>query len=1330
MSDQSAESKISNIIKTIRSWSLLWDLDELLKEIIKNSVTTLEADFGYLLLLESNGLNVKSSWIKPEITPLDYLPEIAEKVIRHGVAIYAHDINQIANPNSQVYCVPMTANRGVLGVIYLQTLHRKEEITSDEKLLFEMLGLQAASFLENSILYHSAITDPLTGLYSHRHFQQECDQMMRRASRTQSQISMMIIDLDHFKQLNDKFGHEAGNICLKRISEILRNKFRISDIIARFGGDEFEVLLPDATIEKTIAIAQSLKEQIQNENFPLQITATIGIANYPTNALDSQTLFLAADQALYIGKKNGRNCVVASTNDAKKPKELSTQLTESNALRASELTSLQSSFPENIKKDVQRIDGLDIISRIASSSNGEVMLARQHELERFVALKRPLTANLTIEQSEAFKKEAYITASLSHPGVVPLYTMGRGIDERLYYTMKPLKGTSLEDLLSKWKSKDSQTIKDYNLIKLIHILLKASETISYAHSINIAHLDIHPGNIIIGEFGEITLIDWGKGVKLSEQTMELNATGVYVSGSPIYRAPEQLNNKKIGKFTDVYSLGIILFEILTYKTPFKKNSIKDTIEAITNGFEMSQEKISLNHGIDPLLSSACKAAIDKNPLARISASEFTKSLSRFVLLEADFIVHLFNSNEHSYNINDWQNILNRNNILPDPHWKFNDGVWSAFNKASQNILYWKRQITGNFSFTCEGWVTEPSRELAIICFGKSLKDTTGWNSAQEQEKGYWFQFGADNNLYSKLARHGIDILVDPNFTIEINRKYIITVSYQDGWLHCYIDNHLVFNYRELHPFDGYHIGFYSYSNGSHYRPIEVRYQSTGLMVPSIRLADEHLAFNRFEVAISKYKEIIKTFPDRLEAYESTLKMAHCFSKIGRPIDALQAYESLKNTILEPFALSEIALMELPNNEYEIFQKEGDYKKAYLMFKELREKYPLHQATFRILPPCVLFSNIFDSNSITFKKNREEALYYKMELQKIAMETIAPPGQTQVHCFESMIRHMMVLGLWEDAINILKLYLSKYKINLIKTARNKFDLIHLCYCCDEWQFFEKELSLTLDINNTKNIYPIVILTKFNASEILEKFEMNQNYDSWQTLNWHSILRIAVKKDIPAFNKYLEIYQNIKRTQDLLYYWRRADYYTFEMFLASNQDSIETINSFLLKLSKFSNEHQEESYILKNYYLAILELFNLNFAKSLQYINESNNFSTKLNTLQEKRLLLTSLLHSLEYYGDLNKEELIFQNKIYLVGARLELATKFLSGEVFRMSDKWPKKPSFNFFDRVLYCIWLYEKKELQLLSDTLKTIINPKLGDSYFQPFLLKLESKLNKELNK
>lgn len=1324
MTDQSAESKISNIIKTIRSWSLLWDLDELLKEIIKNSVITLNADYGCLLLLESNGLTLKSQWPETNAKPTEYLSEIAEKVIRHGVAVYAHGLKQGQSKDSQVYCVPMTANRGVLGVIYVQSFNRIDEITADEKLIFEMLGLQAASFLENSVLYHSAITDPLTGLYSHRHFQLECDQMLRRAKRTQSQVTMMILDLDHFKQLNDSFGHEAGNICLKRISEILRNKFRLTDIIARFGGDEFEILLPDANTEKSVAIAQLLIEQIRNENFPLQISCTIGIANYPSHAIDSQSLFLAADQALYVGKKKGRNCAVVATTDINETKEKTINTLTSNALRSKDEPTFQSAFPDHIKKDIQRIDGLDIVSRIASSSNGEIMLAKQHELDRFVALKRPLTAHLTEEQSNAFRKEAFITASLSHPGVVPLYTMGRGLDGRLYYTMKPIKGFSLADLLNKWKGKDSQTIKEYNLIKLIHILLKACETIAYAHSKDVVHLDIHPENIIIGEFGEITLIDWGKGKNLKDPLVETKANGVYISGSPIYRAPEQLKSDRVGKFTDVYSLGIILFEILTDKTPFKMNSTKETIDAITKGINHSEYKNFLNYGIDPLLAKACLASINSNPLERISASDLSNALSRFAMLEADVKVHLFNTSDSPMRENEWHNIFSKSK------WALKDGVWSTLSNFEQQMLYWIPPITGNFSFTCEGWITEYPRELGIVCYGKSVKDTTGWHNRKEMYKGYCFQFGADNNLYTKLARHADDILVDANYTIEPNRKYLITISYQDGWLHCYIDKALVFNYRELHPFSGHHLGFYSYGNGSHFRPIEVRYQTTGLMAPAIRLADEHMTSNRFEVALSLYNEIIKTYPDRLEGYESILKKGFCCIKLNRPKEALQEFERLKGTILEPYALTEIAMMELPANEYEITQKEGDYKKAFSIFSSLIEKFPRHQAIFRILLPCHLLRLPFASNNITFKKNREEALIYKKELLRLASETLSPPGQSQIICFGGMLSHLMLLGHWSEALAQFKNMISKYKKYLELNTRTSEELLQLAYSCDEWNLIEKNFDSIFSRIVYNEIYPIIIIEKLDINIALEKLNIKKSKDIWKDGSTNLILNLSLKRDTNLSNIFEGYFQNSNNYQKLLGKMRQTDFLPFEMLIAKDKNEMENISKFLFNFSKESNEHIDEAFILKHYFLAISDLFNFDLYNCFKNINESNTYVSKIHLFHEKRLILTSLLYDLEYEGDLNKEELYFQNKLYLVGPRLELANNFLKGEIFTFSDKWPKNPTSNYFDRVLYCIWLYEKGAYALLSTSLKTIIKPNLGDSYFQPFLIKLEEKLNQQLSK
>ena len=1134
------------------------------------------------------------------------------------------------------------------------------------------------------------------------------------------------MDLDHFKKLNDTFGHEAGNICLKKISQILRSKFRVSDIIARFGGDEFEILLPDASTDKCLAIAKDLIQKIENEDFHSKISCTIGIANFPSNAQDSQSLFLAADQALYLGKKNGRGRAIVSDIASKTILTNNQKLNDLNSLGLIEPIPKKVSFPENIKKDVQRIDGLDIINRIASSSNGEVMLAKQHELDRFVALKRPLTEHLTEEQSNAFKKEAFITASLSHPGVVPLYTMGRGLDGRLYYTMKPIKGTSLAEILEKWKSKDSQYIKDYNLIKLIHILLKASETVAYAHNKNIAHLDIHPNNIIVGEFGEITLIDWGKGINLGEHNRANQASRVYISGSPIYRPPEQLANDNVGTFTDVYSLGIILFEILTDKTPFQKNSTKETVEAIAKGIEFTNENKYLNHGIDPLLSNVCRQAIQKDPHLRITANDFVKTLSRYVMLEVDLKVYNFNTSENPLLLEDWHP-FNSQTI-----WKIDSGVLSPISEIVENTIYWKTPITGNFSFTYEGWVTKENRELAVICYGKSIKEKTGWNIRKDKYKGYCFQFGADNNLYSKLVRHADDILINSKFTIEVNRKYLITISFQDGWLHCFIDKMLVFSYRELHPFIGHHIGFYSFLTGSHFRPIEIRYQTTGLLIPAIRLADEHLTYNRFEVAISHYNEIIKNFPDRLEGYESLLKRGNCYIKLGKYTEALNSFNRLKGTILEPYALTEIALMELPTSEYEVFHKDGSYKKAYELFKQVTERFPNHQAIYRILNPCFLLRYVYDSNSITYKKNREESILYKMELQKIALETSMPPGQTQIICFGSMICHMMLLGKWQEGLDYFKLYATKYRKYLISSSRNNDDFYQICYSCDETFVFEEVFGQNFDKAFIFRLHPLIIVEKFNKRDDVYDFIKSATSDIFRNASYQIIIKLSTGQHINVKELFSNYFLNKRLYHDILARMRQIDYFPFEMLLSNDKkyQYQEDISHFLQDFAKESNEHVDESKNLNSYFKAIEDLFEFNMSNCLFNINDSNNLATKIAPLHEKRLLLTCLLYSLEYYGDLTKEELIFQNKIYLTGLRLELATNFLKGEVFTLSEKWPKKPTNYFFDRVLYAIWLHEKNEFQLVSNVINNLINPLLGDSYFQPFLKKLQEKNNGKLTK
>lgn len=163
-------------------------------------------------------------------------------------------------------------------------------------------------------LQHEAITDGLTGAYNQRHFGRRLEQEFERVKRTGEPLSLMMIDVDHFKAFNDTNGHELGNAMLRRISQTIRENIRHIDLLFRYGGDEFVVILPNADGGEARPIAERLIQAVRATAVPGlklpgigKVTLSIGGASYPQNALTKEDLVLRADQTLYEMKSAGRN---------------------------------------------------------------------------------------------------------------------------------------------------------------------------------------------------------------------------------------------------------------------------------------------------------------------------------------------------------------------------------------------------------------------------------------------------------------------------------------------------------------------------------------------------------------------------------------------------------------------------------------------------------------------------------------------------------------------------------------------------------------------------------------------------------------------------------------------------------------------------------------------------------------------------------------------------------------------------------------------------------------------------------------------------------------
>jgi diguanylate cyclase (GGDEF)-like protein len=174
--------------------------------------------------------------------------------------------------------------------------------------------------LSNASLYDEVIelsyTDGMTELHNYRYFEMRLKEEILRHTRNKQGVSLIILDVDHFKNYNDTLGHQAGDEVLRQLAHILKDTVRENDIVARYGGEEFAVILPSVGKEGVIILAERIRSHVANSEFkdehvqPLgKITVSIGTASLPLDASDSTDLIYKADTALYAAKHSGRNCV-------------------------------------------------------------------------------------------------------------------------------------------------------------------------------------------------------------------------------------------------------------------------------------------------------------------------------------------------------------------------------------------------------------------------------------------------------------------------------------------------------------------------------------------------------------------------------------------------------------------------------------------------------------------------------------------------------------------------------------------------------------------------------------------------------------------------------------------------------------------------------------------------------------------------------------------------------------------------------------------------------------------------------------------------------------
>lgn len=307
--------------------------DELSHVMTKYCQRLLNFGSGYLYVMHpsKNYLEMTTTWGKPNKQDITFSPEQCWAIRLGRIHHVNHSQNGLicdhikpSKLNSLTsYCVPLMAQNDIYGLLYLE-MDIQRVLNDNQKLLMsafsELTALALANVRLRENLRFQSIRDPLTGLYNRRYLEDFLVKQINQSERANVPLSVLMLDLDHFKKINDTYGHDAGDAVLKELGKVLIGDIRVGDTAARYGGEEFIVVFYNSDLETVKQRAEKIRHSVSMLQIKYgaqdvgPITISIGISGYPMHGQTPAELIESADRALYLAKKNGRNQVVIYSN--------------------------------------------------------------------------------------------------------------------------------------------------------------------------------------------------------------------------------------------------------------------------------------------------------------------------------------------------------------------------------------------------------------------------------------------------------------------------------------------------------------------------------------------------------------------------------------------------------------------------------------------------------------------------------------------------------------------------------------------------------------------------------------------------------------------------------------------------------------------------------------------------------------------------------------------------------------------------------------------------------------------------------------------------------
>lgn len=520
------------------------------------------------------------------------------------------------------------------------------------------------------------------------------------------------------------------------------------------------------------------------------------------------------------------------------------------------------------------IGSYQILKRIGKGGMGEVFLAYDTICGRKIALKRIRADLVDFPQiQKRFLHEARITSQLIHPSIIPIYAIDceGGL---IYYSMPYVGGNTLKQILR--RAREHELKKTYkkephdSIPYLIRHFLQVSQAIAYAHAKGVLHRDIKPENIIVGPYGQVHILDWGLAKAMDEKELEavedkktkqrvhITRLGKVV-GTIAYMAPERALGKPATVQTDIYSLGVILYQILTLQYPFRRKSLDSFKKQWMKEHFIPPEVMAPYREVPEVLSQIARKCLAVDSDARYkSVDEIIQSLENYLEGRSEWLA------VQTLDLNNKQDWLFQENILLAEHTAITQSL-EASDWAS--VMISQNTYNDNLKIEAKVCIRKKGRGIGFLFSVPEAKDLRHFGD------GYCLWIASDKETVktTKLFHSSLSVYEAPQISLNEGTWHEIRIEKIEDRIWFYLNNVLQFSYSGHIPVMGARVGLLMRDADFELQNLTIWGASANIHVSCLAVPDAFLSRKMYNEALAEYRRIGENFQGHQEGREALFR---------------------------------------------------------------------------------------------------------------------------------------------------------------------------------------------------------------------------------------------------------------------------------------------------------------------------------------------------------------------------------------------------------------------------------------------------------------------------